>query len=168
MLIKLSFSFDGHSHPRHQIRNVFQSGGLTKHNIFRLSVTSSCLHICVHTSVEDKTRWAYEALTSVCCEQLPSSGTSAVRKVRGARAQSTESKRRDKLLDTLTNFYRDATQQRRLLSPAATKENYNMHTETFSPSFLFCIVFFFLYDIRVVPNSTTRCRYWPVLCDLLI
>lgn len=56
------------------------------------------------------------ALTRVCCVQLPSSGIAAVRKVRGARAQSTESKRRDKLLDTLTNFYRYATDQKRLVS----------------------------------------------------
>lgn len=32
----------------------------------------------------------------------------AVRKVRGARAQSTESRRRDKLFDTLTKFCRKA------------------------------------------------------------
>lgn len=43
----------------------------------------------------------------------------AVRKVRGARAQSTESKRRDKLFDTLTKFYRNAKDQRKLASAAA-------------------------------------------------
>lgn len=44
-------------------------------------------------------------LTSVCCVQLLSSGISAVRHIRGARAQSRESNRREKPLDMFTSFY---------------------------------------------------------------
>lgn len=60
-------------------------------------------------------------LTSVCWVQRPSSGTSAVRKVRGARAQSRESSRSDKLLDTRTHFCSNAKAQRRQRSTAATR-----------------------------------------------
>lgn len=49
------------------------------------------------------------ALTSVCwVVQRPSSGSSAAREVSGARAQSRESRRRDRLMDTRTHFCSNA------------------------------------------------------------
>lgn len=108
------------------------------------------------------------ALTSVCCVQLPSSGITAVRKVRGAKAQSTESKRRDKLFDTLTNFYRNAKDQRRQESTAAkhtgkSQFEYLLDIHIFIP---LCPVFFFLYSSSIL--YVLHCAYLEVklICTL--
>lgn len=99
-----------------------------------LSVACTSVYNRTFRHMEEKTHWVNVVLTSVCCVQHPSSGISAVRKVRGARAQSTESRRRDKLLDTLTHFYNNAKDQRRQISTAA-KHTWKSQFPYFSAQF---------------------------------